>query len=140
MEWFIPISSQKEEYNGLLMANNSLMRDATIAKILLSVSPQIRSLTVFESPHLSRILVDKLYFLSEYKALDLEAPDFYLLQNPYELKKLYRKDQFIAKSNRPYYLKYIQANVSSNNAKGKVSFYLTHYQFLKSNAKNLDKL
>ena len=121
IEWFIPISSnEKEYYNGLLIANNSLMRDATIAKILFTSNQQkVKSLTPFESPHMSRILVDKLYFLSECKALDILVPNFYVLQNSLEMRKLYRQELFSSNRDRPYYLRRLQKSNESRCLTGK---------------------
>ena len=100
------------------MSNGSLMRDATIAKILSVARPKMKSLITFDNPHLSRILVDKLYFLSECKALSLEVPNFYLLQNSVELSSLYRKDQLISEDYRPYYIRSISASKIEKVNKG----------------------
>ena len=110
VDWYIPISTNytiknkgKFDWYSELSMGNSLLADVTVAKLLKNMLPEVKSFINSENPYATRILSDRLYFLLECKRMNLSVPDFHLIENAAELRKLQREGLF-SEPNQKYYI------------------------------------
>lgn len=124
IDWFIPMSSscimknsETFDWYSELSMGNSLLVDATIAKLLNNMLPEVRSFTNCENPYATRILSDRLYFFLESKRMNLRVPDFHLVESTAELHKLERQGLFSNNKNNYYITSIHQKKEEINNGK-----------------------
>ena len=111
VDWYIPMTKnynlqedgKKVGWYSELSMGNSLLFDVTLAKLLRDMTPVVRPFVSCENPYATRLLSDKLYFLLECKRMKLNVPDFYLIENAVELRKLKREGLF-SDPTRKYYI------------------------------------
>ena len=99
VDWFIPMTGDYNGENDCLIGREfdwyaelsmgySLLADVTLARLLTNMLPKVKSFVNPNSPYATRILADRLYFLCECKRMNLNVPDFYLVESEAELRKL----------------------------------------------------
>ena len=140
VDWYIPMSSnynvEKEKkfggwYSDLSMGN-SLLFDVTLAKLLKNMLPDVRSFVNCENPYATRLLSDKLYFLLECKRMNLNVPDFHLIENAVELRKLHREGLF-SDPKQKYYIMSMHQAMDGLKEIGELLLYLSrnmHYDLI----------
>ena len=96
VDWLIPLGELNPD-------RSSSLTDSAIGQILSSFDPKIKPLSNHKNPQIEQILTNKLFFLTECKALQLQVPDFHLIENTHELKQLQLQGLFSAPVE--YYLK-----------------------------------
>ena len=131
VDWYIPMSSnynvEKEKkvgwYSDLSMGN-SLLFDVTLAKLLKNMVPEVRPFVNCENPYATRLLSDKLYFLLECKRMNLNVPDFHLIENMVELRKLQREGLF-SDPKQKYYITSMHQTKDELKEIGELLLYLS---------------
>jgi len=66
--------------------------DSAVGQVLSNMN--IKSLSNHKNPHIEYIMSNKLFFMTECKALRLPVPEFHLLENPHELRQLHLQGLF----------------------------------------------
>ena len=83
VDWVVPIGGG-DVNDGCPRISIS---DSAVGQVLSNMN--VKSLSNHQNPHIEHIMSNKLFFMTECKALKLPVPEFHLLENPHELRQLY---------------------------------------------------